>query len=257
MTDPSGSPSGGRGMPSQNDTGTEQGMEVLAGQLSDLARTLQQEDAPEQMIEQIVTAAVLLIPGVEEGSISMVRKPRSVSALGASGNMPQVADRLQEETGEGPCLDAAFEHRTVRVPDMAHETRWPEFARRAHEAGVGSMLSFQLFVESDDLGALNLYSKRTEAFDDESEHVGLLFASHAAVALAEMRKLENMSHAIETRDVIGQAQGILMERYTLSGRRAFAVLIRHSQDQNRKLRDVAQELVDAGELVAMEQHGRR
>ena len=257
MTRAAGSPDVGRGLPSAQDTGTELGADVLARQLSALARVLQQEDQPQGMIEEIVSAAVRLIPGVEEASISMVLERRSISALGASGQLPEVADRLQQELGEGPCLDAAFEHRTVRVPDMAVEDRWPQFAHRAHLAGVGSMLSFQLFVEKDNLGALNLYASRAHAFDDESEHVGLLFASHAAVAFAEVRKVENMGHALDTRDVIGQAKGILMERYTLTGQQAFAVLTRYSQAQNRKLRDVAQQLVEVGETVAGEQREPR
>lgn len=234
-----------RGRPSREDTGAEEGSDVLAHQLSHLARVLQQEQAPERMVDEIVAAAVRLIPGVEQASISMVRHRRTITASGASGPLPEAADAIQQEVGQGPCLDAAYEHETVRVPDMAHEERWPEFARRAHEAGVGSMLSFQLFVEDDNLGALNLYSSTVDAFDDESEHVGLLFASHAAVAFAEVRKVEHMGRAMDTRNLIGQATGMLMERYGLSGTQAFAVLTRHSQAQNRKLRDIAQELVDS------------
>jgi transcriptional regulator with GAF, ATPase, and Fis domain len=240
------------GTPSQEDSGTGRGGDALAQHLSELARVLQHEDDPGRMVDEIVDAAVRLIPGVEEGSISTVRERRSITALGASGRLPEVADRIQQEAGQGPCFDAAFEHQTVRVPDMAHEERWPEFARRAHDAGVGSMLSFQLFVEGDNLGALNLYSSRARAFDDESEHVGLLFASHAAVAFAELQKVENMGRAMATRDLIGQAKGILMERYTITGMQAFGVLTRFSQAENRKLRDIAQELVDSVELVALE-----
>jgi hypothetical protein len=133
-------------------------------------------------------------------------------------------DKLQEEVGQGPCLDAAYQEETVRVADMASETRWPLFAARALAAGAGSMLAFQLYVEHDNLGALNLYSYEAHSFDDESEHVGLLFASH------------------------GQAQGILMERHKISGDQAFAVLARASQNSNIKLRDVAEHLVLSGLL---------
>jgi hypothetical protein len=89
---------------------------------------------------------------------------------------------------------------------MASETRWPEFARRASQAGAASMLSLQLYVEGDNLGALNLYSRTPNAFDDESEQVGLLFASHAAVAYAGVRKEAQLARAVDSRDLIGQAK---------------------------------------------------
>jgi len=136
-----------------------------------------------------------------------------------------------------------FEQQTVRVPDMAHEDRWPQFAQRASAAGAASMLSFQLFVEGDNLGSLNLYSRQRDAFDDESEHVGLLFASHAVVALADARKVQQLQRGLVGRDVIGQAKGILMERFGVTSEQAFRVLTRFSQQNNRKLRDVAEELV--------------
>jgi hypothetical protein len=105
------------------------------------------------------------------------------------------------------------------------------------------MLSLQLYVEGDNLGALNLYSRPPNAFDDESEQVGLLFASHAAVAFAGVRKEAQLAKAVVSRDLIGQAKGILMERYNISPERAFLVLTRISQDNNRKLHDIATELV--------------
>jgi GAF domain-containing protein len=96
---------------------------------------------------------------------------------------------------------------------MCAEQWWPQFTTRAAEHGIGSMLSFQLYVSGDNLGALNLYNSSPEAFSDESEHVGLLLASHAAVAVAGAQHEEHLLHAIAARDLIGQAKGILMERY--------------------------------------------
>jgi len=113
------------------------------------------------------------------------------------------------------------------------------------------MLSFQLYVEGDNLGALNLYSREPNAFDDESEHIGLLFASHAAVAFADAQKLDQLNSAVETRDLIGQAKGILMERYQISAEQAFRVLTRVSQQRNRKLRDLAAELADTRHLAGL------
>jgi AmiR/NasT family two-component response regulator len=105
------------------------------------------------------------------------------------------------------------------------------------------MLSFQLYVSGDNLGALNLYNGSPEAFSDQSEHVGLLLASHAAVAMAGAQHEEQLLQAVATRDLIGQAKGILMERYKITADQAFSLLIRASQDTNSKLRDVADHLI--------------
>jgi GAF domain-containing protein len=122
--------------------------------------------------------------------------------------------------------------------------------QRAHiELGICSMLSLQLYVEGENLGALNRYNGEPDAFDDESEHIGLLFASHAAVAMAGSQRQQQLTLAMVTRDLIGQAMGILMERYKLTGDQAFALLVRASQTSNTKLRDVAEHLATGGELV--------
>jgi hypothetical protein len=133
---------------------------------------------------------------------------------------------------------------------MATEARWPLFAPRAAEAGARGMLSFQLFVTGDDLGALNLYSYEPDAFGDESEHVGLMFASHAAIAYASIRRQTQLAEAVASRLVIGQAQGMLMMRYDMDEGHAFAVLVRASQSSNRKLRDVARHVVETRQLPA-------
>lgn len=189
-----------------------------------------------------------MIPGAEEGSISVVIGRKQVRSRAPSGELPAIVDGIQDETGEGPCLDAVFEQQTVRVPDMANEQRWPHFAERAREAGAAAMLAFQLYVDGDNLGALNLYARSSNAFDDESEHVGLLFASHAAIAYAAAYRQQGLQRALETRDVIGQAKGILMERYKVTGPVAFDLLIRVSSHTNAKLRDVAEHLIEQGLL---------
>ena len=236
------SSTGGKGQPSTADTGTAH-LNQLAEDFGSLARSLEEHDDPDVMLAEIVAAAVAMVPGVNEGSISVVTGRRNIGSQAPTGDLPMHVDALQEETQQGPCLDAAYDHLTVRVADMASETRWPKFAQRASQAGAASMLSIQLYVEGDNLGALNLYGRTANAFDDESEQVGLLFASHAAVAYAGVRKEAQLAKAIDSRDLIGQAKGILMERYNISGERAFLVLTRISQDTNRKLHDIAAELV--------------
>lgn len=236
------------GLPSKHDQGTTTGQDELAGELSQLARTLQSEDDLDAVLNEVVSAAVALIPGVDEGSISVVTARRHVTSQSPSSDLPRRVDALQAETGEGPCLDAVFEEETVRVPDMANEQRWPHFAPRAAAAGAAGMLSFQLFVHENNLGALNLYSREPNVFTDESEHIGLLFASHAAIAFAGAQKIDHLSHAMLNRDLIGQAKGILMERYQLTSDQAFRALTRLSQQHQRKLYDVAEELVRSRQL---------
>jgi len=234
------------GQPSAQDSGGSDGEDGLAETLSSFARDAEQRDPHETLVE-IVRSAVELIPGCDEASISVVLGRRKVTSEAASGDLPATVDALQEQLQQGPCLDAAYLAATVRVADMASETRWPLFAPAALAEGAAGMLAIQLYVKDDDLGALNLFSRRAGAFTDESEHVGLMFAAHAAVAYAAARREERMSRGLLTQQVIGQAQGILMERFKLTEDRAFALLVRASQHRNLKLRDLAFELVRSGE----------
>lgn len=238
-----------RGQPSEAYTGASDGDDPLAEAFSEFARSVETNDDPTGALVEIVRAAVALIPGCDEGSVSVVLGRRTVTSEAALGELPIIVDRLQEELHEGPCIDAAYLESTVRVSDMAAETRWPAFGPRALAAGVGGMLSFQLYVEDDDLGALNVFSRVAGAFDDESEHVGRMFAAHAAIAFSAARAQSVLGRAIETRDLIGQAKGILMERHKVTADQAFALLVRVSQQQNTKLRDIADQLVHSGALL--------
>ncbi len=243
----------GQGEPSVQDAGAFAGRDVLAVELGEVARNLQKETDPTGILQKIVGAALRLIPGVEEGSISAVQGRRHVISRAPSSDTAARIDALQNETGEGPCLDAIYEEQTVRVPDMGAELRWPQFSALAADAGAGSMLCFQLYVEGDNLGALNLYSTRVNAFTDESEHVGLLVAAHAAVGYAEAVKAEQLQAALRSRDLIGQAKGILMERYKITADQAFGILDHASSRSNTKLHDVAERLVATGEVPVLKE----
>ena len=227
----------------------------LAALLGELARSLEAEDDTGAMLDEVVTSAVQLIPGAQDASVSLVVARRQITSEHRTSDLPLRVDAIQTETAEGPCLDAAYEQETVSVPDMRHEPRWPRFARRAYEAGAGSMLSFQLYVKGDTLGALNLYNRSAEGFDEESEQVGLLFAGHAAVAFADAQKMDHLDRAVASRDLIGQAKGMLMERYRINADGAFRVLARVSQSTNRPLREVALELATTGGLAALPDEG--
>ncbi|MGY1619444.1 GAF and ANTAR domain-containing protein [Geodermatophilus sp. SYSU D00691] len=210
---------------------------------------MQHQSDAAAVMELIVSAVAGTIPGAEEASVSLVQGRRRVVSAAASGERARRFDDLQQEVGQGPCLDAMYEQVTVRVDDLATDPRWPELARRAtSELGVASMLCIQLFVHESDLGALNLMARRPGAFTDESERIGLLFASHAAIGVAAARDLHHVTTALASRDVIGQAKGILMERYKITADVAFALLVKTSQDTNRKLTEVAEHVAQTGAL---------
>ncbi len=221
----------------------------LAGRLSDLARVLQDEDSVDQTLQAIVDAAVGTVPGAQYAGLSVVEHRREIHTRAGTADVVYKVDQVQYDTGEGPCLSAVYEQQTVSLPDMSAEARWPKFTGRTAELGVLSMLSFQLYVQQDNLGALNLYSEHEKAFDADSEHIGLLFASHAAVAMSGAQQQEHLQKAISARDLIGQAKGILMERHKLTADQAFSVLSRASQHTNTKLIDVARALTDTGHLT--------
>jgi transcriptional regulator with GAF, ATPase, and Fis domain len=217
--------------------------------MGDVARTLQHEHGDvEATLQTITSAAVHAVPGAEDGGISYVIARKKVESRAWTGDLAHDADRLQNRVREGPCLDAIWTEQIVRIDDMTTEARWPRFAAEARRLGVASCLSFQLFVEHDRLGALNLYARSTHAFGAESEDIGRVFASHAAVALSGAQTEDNLRRAMSSRDVLGQAKGILMERYKLTSDQAFHTLARASMQANRKIIEVAEELCETGNM---------
>ncbi|WP_164703211.1 GAF and ANTAR domain-containing protein [Modestobacter sp. KNN46-3] len=226
---------------------TAEARENLGAVMGRAARRLQEEHGDvEGTLQAITSSAVAVVPNAQECGITYVIGRRSVESRASTSELPKAVDALQERLGQGPCLDAVWEHEIVRVNDVGTDRRWPEFAQPARDLGVGSMMCFQLFVEGDQLGAMNLYSSIPNAFDDECEEIGLMFAAHAAVALAGAEHEEHLRIGMSSRDVIGQAKGILMERYKLTADQAFGVLSRTSQETNRKLADIAAEVTEAG-----------
>jgi transcriptional regulator with GAF, ATPase, and Fis domain len=215
-----------------------------------LSRELQADLTYETLLKHIVMAATTEVPGAQYAGIMLVTG-REIATPAASADLVFRIDRMQSEAREGPCLDAARHHATVRCDDMWAEPRWPRFARKAADLGILSMLSFQLFVQDDNFGALNLYSETAGAFGPRSESDGILLASHAALAMTAARTQAGLLTALDSRDLVGQAKGILMERYKITGVEAFGLLVASSQAVNRKLRDVADHLAATGELLTL------
>lgn len=215
----------------------------FAEQMAVLARRLLEQESVQATLDEIASAAVELVEGCDAAGILALRKGQAVT-LAACGDMVSESDRRQGELREGPCFDLARQKdgaRVYRIADMNRpEPTWERFAAAARELGVGSMTGVLLYTDNDDFGALNLYSSRPGAFGEDIETAGWLLASHAAVALADARTIDQLQHGLETRHAIGEAMGILMERHGLSEDDAFSVLRSISQHHNIKLRDVAQ-----------------
>ena len=185
-----------QGMPSAQDTGTTLDLDDLARRLAEAARGLQEQSDDQQVLDRVVNLAVAMVPGADEATITMVRAGRHVYSAAATGELARGFDALMDETGEGPCMDALWNQETVRVNDLGSDSRWPVLGPRAAERGIGSMLCLQLFAHKDTLGALDLVAYEKSAFTDESEHIGLLLASHAAIAAADAHHFENVSSAL-------------------------------------------------------------
>ncbi len=214
-----------------------------------LGRIKLSETSLDGVFQQIAELAKRTIPGASEASVTMVRA-KGASTPAFTGDLALACDESQYELGHGPCLDAASSATIQAVPDMATESRWPDWTSRALQAGAHSSLSIGLPVHEAVSGALNLYATEPGAFDDDAVTVARTFAGYATVAMAnaylydaKTTLAQHMEMAMKSRAVIEQAKGIIMGERRCTPDEAFAILTKVSQDSNRKLRDVAVALV--------------
>lgn len=202
---------------------------AVHAQIAELARHLhssQGADAVDIVLPELTGGALRLLPGVDHAGISLVVKghAREIVSTAATSPVPRKLDELQQKYQQGPCWDTVWDHHTERVDDFESETRWPEFvAATLAQTPVRSSLSIQLYTDETELGALNLYSERPHIFDAHLEEISLALASHAAVAFSGARRSEQFRSALASRDIIGQAKGIIMERYKTNAVAAFTL----------------------------------
>ncbi|MEU2002893.1 GAF and ANTAR domain-containing protein [Rhodococcus sp. NPDC019627] len=220
--------------------------EDLGRLMADVARDWAVSSDLDSTLRGITDTAISMIPGADSADILMIAAGKRFESHAATSDLPEQMDALQQRLGEGPCVDAALDARVTRSNDLTEERRWPRFTRHALDAGVRSTLSFQLYTGNHTSGALNLFAKNRHAFDEESVLIGEVLAAHAAIAIAAARTAEQLLSAVASRDMIGQAKGMLMERFGVDAAQAFAMLTKLSQDSNTPLADVAMKIVDLG-----------
>ena len=212
-----------------------------------LAADLHRENAELPTLELIVTRAVQTVDGCDYCGVSVREPGGRVWTPASTDPLVDQADALQYQLGEGPCLEAIWTLDTCTIDDMKTETRWPTWAPRAAGLGIGSVLSVQVETpEGQALAGLNLYANRPHAFDHTDVAIASILARHAGTALADALNQEQLRTAMRSRQIIGVAQGILIQRFGLDLDQSFEVLRRYSQNNNMKLRDLAQNLVRAG-----------
>ncbi|WP_328333998.1 GAF and ANTAR domain-containing protein [Kribbella sp. NBC_00382] len=213
-----------------------------------LAVELHDTDGVGETVEAVVQFAVQAL-SCRYAGVVLNEHGRKLSI--ASVTAPVICElyNLQLEAAEGPLMTCLETRGPVWVDDVAAEERWsPEWSRLADSIGIRSILHLPLTSAERPVGVLSFFSEQRSGFGPDDLAVGHILARHASIAVANARNEETMAQAVDARKLVGQAMGILMERFDLDGDRAFEVLRRYSQDSNTKLRDVAQELIDTRKL---------
>jgi len=230
----------------------------LALAFAEIARHLYDAVSTDDVLTRITDVAVTTVPGCEMASITVRHDDGTFTTVASTHQTAAAVDQAQYDAGEGPSVTAVGE--TLVYTPSFPDPRWPALGARPSEAGVNSAVSYSLdppgpASETPPSGSLSAYAGTADAFDDEAREIGLVLAAHAAVAVravGERDALERMGRqlrdALSSRDVIGQAKGILMERLRITPEDAFDTLRRSSQRLNVKLREIAEKLAETGEL---------
>lgn len=196
------------------------------------------------VIAELAEHAAVEIPGAQYAGVTVTRNAKQIDTPAATHKWPILLDEIQQRHREGPCLTAAWEEKTIHVADLETDERFPLYRRDALEqTPIRSVMAFQMFIAGETMGALNVYAEEPHVFGQESRDVGLVFATHSSVAWNAARRDEQFKRALASRDTIGQAKGMIMERYGVDAVQAFEVLRKLSQDSNVPLVQVASELV--------------
>lgn len=212
--------------------------------LADISAALTAPSAASDGAALITQAAVDLLPGVESASLFLPTAASQCVTLAPTDPLALEADRLQQELAEGPSLQAVATNSWTSSSDVATDPRWPLYGPKVAASGCATQVAVPLTTSSKSSAVLNLYSSARGGLDGLGM-AGTVFASHAAVAWCGTTQLRDLSEALGRRKTVGQAIGIVMERYGIGEDAAFAFLTRASQTANVKLRDIAASIVAA------------
>jgi len=220
----------------------------LLGGFTELAQALTAAPDEGARLKVAVHAAVELVTRCDHAGITINENGRLVTRA-SSDDLVARANELQADLGEGPCLDVRRDQNTIVSPALAVERRWPVWAPRVHtELRVDSMMSLLLYSGGRSMGALSLYCKDGCRFDADDVAVGQALAGQLSVVMAAERQIDQLGLGLHNRTVIGQAQGILMERFGMTANQAFDYLRRTSSTSNRKLAVVAADIAETRRL---------
>lgn len=222
--------------------------ETWAEAFTQIALDLHKQPDTEATVQAVAEYALATV-GADRAGVMLLHGRQRVEIAATTDPSVDRADELQLELDEGPCLSAIAAGEVFVIPDTRSEQRWPRWCQEVSQLGILSVLSIRLATDSSKVGSLNLYADTTDRFNDDSDvAVAQILARHASIALDNARQFDSLLQAVDGRTAIGQAQGILMERYSLDEAQAFAVLRRYSQQSNTKLGEVARKLVATREL---------
>ena len=215
----------------------------LAEELARASESINQSRSFPEALDAIVRATQVSLPEFSHVSVSMKRRDGTFETAAGTDQLAWELDAVQYELGEGPCVQAVEHEPVVVVKHLRHDQRWPGYIASAVDKGVRSQVAVRLFSDRKHVAGLNLYSTEHDEVEELSAETARLFATHAAIILGHAQQEDQLNQALVSRKVIGQALGILMERYRIDADRAFQFLVRASSSSNVKLRDVAEEIV--------------
>lgn len=237
-------------------TGTHYSLSELSGIFADIQSRLDVEDDAAKVRQLLCELAVEQVPGAEYAGITIGWQQKRFATVAATDELVHCIDAIQYELRTGPCVDAVVKQTTYNAADLRTDPRWPEFGSRAFErTGIVAMMSMRLYVETDRgvIAGMNAYSRAPHAFDESSETIGLLLATHGSLAVGKAsanEKARNLLKALENSREIGVAMGIIMARHLVTREQAFHTLRLVSQHKHRKLAEIAAEVVETGEVPA-------
>jgi GAF domain-containing protein len=216
-------------------------------ELNDVLRTIYSAEAKDfpQVLDALTWAAARCVGGADHAGITASSRENEVTSPSVTDDCARVLDDIQQRHLEGPCLQAAWTRKVVEVEDLATDSRWPKYRADAlEETRVRSVLSLPLFADELSMGALNFYAERAGAFADSSRRVAATLATIGALAWSNAVRGQQFAAALGSRDIIGQAKGMLMERYEIDDQAAFNMLVKLSQSTNMPVREIARRLID-------------